>query len=88
MEIFLNGGSLAGSAKQIKAAQKSKKKARSKNAKEQVETLIEEGKDFFFNSEGGIFCICRKPYENEMDMIECEICGEWYHYKCIGFIGT
>ena len=23
-----------------------------------------------------------------MDMIECEICGEWYHYKCIGFIGT
>ncbi len=39
-------------------------------------------------SEGGIFCICRKPYENEMDMIECEICDEWYHYKCIGFIGT
>lgn len=44
METFLNGGSLAGSAKQMKAAQNSKKKARGKNAKEQVETLIEEGK--------------------------------------------
>jgi hypothetical protein len=33
MEIFLNGGSLAGSAKQMKAAQKSKKKSRGKNAK-------------------------------------------------------
>lgn len=41
-----------------------------------------------FKLEGGIFCICRKPYENELDMIECEICGEWYHFKCIGFIGT
>jgi hypothetical protein len=40
MEIFLNGGSLAGSAKQMKAAQRSKKKARGKNSKEQVETLI------------------------------------------------
>ncbi len=33
MEIFLNGGSLAGSAKQIKAALKSKKAKRNKNAK-------------------------------------------------------
>ena len=41
MKIFLNGGSLAGSAKQIKAAQKFKKgKAKGKNSKEQVETLI------------------------------------------------
>jgi hypothetical protein len=37
MEIFLNGGSLAGSAKQLKAAQKSKKgKNKSKKEKEQV----------------------------------------------------
>lgn len=21
-------------------------------------------------------------------MFECEVCGEWYHFKCIGFIGT
>jgi len=40
MEIFLNGGSLAGSAKQIKAAKSKKGRARGKNAKQQVETLI------------------------------------------------
>lgn len=21
-------------------------------------------------------------------MMQCEICEEWYHFKCIGFIGT
>ena len=21
-------------------------------------------------------------------MLECEVCGEWYHFKCLGFTGT
>ena len=40
------------------------------------------------NVEGGTFCICRRPYEGEDDMIECDVCQEWYHHKCIGFIGS
>lgn len=32
--------------------------------------------------------MCKKPYEGETDMFECEVCGEWYHFKCLGFIGS
>jgi len=42
----------------------------------------------FYYLEGGIFCICKKPYEGETDMVECDVCGEWYHYRCLGSIGT
>ena len=21
-------------------------------------------------------------------MLECEVCGEWYHFKCLGFVGS
>ena len=28
------------------------------------------------------FCICRGPSYG--DMIECEICEEWFHFKCVG----
>ncbi|RDA88595.1 hypothetical protein CP532_5898 [Ophiocordyceps camponoti-leonardi (nom. inval.)] len=28
-----------------------------------------------------VFCICRKPEAGMM--IECELCHEWYHYKCL-----
>ncbi|KAF2153394.1 PHD transcription factor [Myriangium duriaei CBS 260.36] len=30
---------------------------------------------------GGVFCICRKSEAGMM--IECEICHEWYHGKCL-----
>jgi hypothetical protein len=41
-----------------------------------------------YSIEGGIFCVCRKPYKGEFDMFECEVCNEWYHHDCIGFIGS
>ncbi|KAI6784870.1 Lysine-specific demethylase lid-like protein [Emericellopsis cladophorae] len=28
-----------------------------------------------------VFCICRRPEAGMM--IECELCHEWYHYKCL-----
>lgn len=43
---------------------------------------------FFLILEGAIFCVCRKPYEGENDMFECEVCNEWYHHECIGFVGS
>jgi len=45
MEIFLNGGSLAGTVKPAKnSTLKTKKgKARGRGAKQEVETIIEEG---------------------------------------------
>lgn len=33
------------------------------------------------NSSRDVFCICRKPEAGMM--IECEICHEWYHGKCL-----
>lgn len=21
-------------------------------------------------------------------MFQCEVCGEWYHFRCVGFIGS
>ncbi|KAH0606127.1 uncharacterized protein H6S33_003788 [Morchella sextelata] len=39
----------------------------------------------FENSRGGrpreVFCICRQPEAGMM--IECEVCHEWYHGKCL-----
>ncbi len=33
------------------------------------------------NSSRDVFCICRKPEAGMM--IECEVCHEWYHGKCL-----
>jgi hypothetical protein len=35
---------------------------------------------------GKPYCICRKPYNpaQDLDMIECDVCHEWFHYKCMG----
>ena len=30
-----------------------------------------------------IFCICRLPEDDNFPMIQCDICKEWYHFKCI-----
>jgi hypothetical protein len=30
-----------------------------------------------------LYCICRKPYDEEQAMIACDCCGEWYHYSCL-----
>ncbi|KAJ3672228.1 hypothetical protein LUZ60_006949 [Juncus effusus] len=32
-----------------------------------------------------LYCICRKPYNENEDMIACDMCDEWYHFKCIDF---
>ncbi|KAM7216436.1 Lid2 complex component lid2 [Rhypophila decipiens] len=32
-------------------------------------------------SRGDVFCICRRPEQGMM--IECEMCHEWYHGKCL-----
>eukprot|EP01018_Ginkgo_biloba_P033354 Gb_26073 [translate_table: standard] len=30
-----------------------------------------------------LYCICRKPYDEERAMIACDRCSEWYHFDCI-----
>ena len=31
-----------------------------------------------------LFCVCSMPECYDSDMISCEQCQQWYHYKCVG----
>lgn len=31
-----------------------------------------------------LYCVCRKPYDEEVAMIACDRCGAWFHYGCMG----
>ncbi|CAD8169898.1 unnamed protein product [Paramecium octaurelia] len=33
------------------------------------------------------YCICKQQNDNE-EMMQCEICSEWYHLSCLGFLGS
>jgi len=30
-----------------------------------------------------LFCTCRTPYDKDKNMICCDVCSEWFHYKCV-----
>jgi PHD-finger len=32
----------------------------------------------------GIYCICRRPYDSALPMLQCDSCSEWYHVRCVG----
>jgi len=32
----------------------------------------------------GIYCICRRPYDGALPMLQCDSCSEWYHLRCVG----
>ncbi|XP_071948705.1 uncharacterized protein [Antedon mediterranea] len=34
------------------------------------------------DEDDGLYCTCRKPWEGRF-MIECDLCGEWYHGACV-----
>ena len=29
------------------------------------------------------YCLCRMPETFDSDMVACDKCDEWYHYKCV-----
>ena len=30
-----------------------------------------------------VYCVCRMPEINGVDMVECCKCAEWYHLSCV-----
>ena len=30
-----------------------------------------------------VYCLCKKPYDAELDMICCDACDDWFHLECI-----
>ena len=31
-----------------------------------------------------LYCLCRSSYDDELPMLACDYCGEWFHYDCVG----
>ncbi|KAK6092942.1 hypothetical protein MT418_006932 [Batrachochytrium dendrobatidis] len=31
-----------------------------------------------------LYCLCRRPNGNELPMIGCDTCDEWFHFECVG----
>jgi hypothetical protein len=38
----------------------------------------------FVENEHELFCVCQQPFNVDTAMIECDLCNEWYHLKCVG----
>lgn len=30
------------------------------------------------------YCLCRRTYDVQIPMLECDVCSEWYHFECVG----
>lgn len=30
------------------------------------------------------YCLCRRTYDEQIPMLECDSCSEWYHFGCVG----
>lgn len=35
-----------------------------------------------------LYCTCRKSWDQTVPMIQCDVCEEWYHLRCIGMLST
>lgn len=33
------------------------------------------------------YCLCRRPYDDQIPMLECDHCAEWFHFDCVGLRG-
>ena len=51
-------------------------------ALQQEELSPEE--EVYVENEHELFCVCQQPYNVDTAMIECDLCNEWYHLKCMG----
>ncbi|KAJ6455779.1 hypothetical protein C8R45DRAFT_1035632 [Mycena sanguinolenta] len=61
-----------------RAALLAKKRVRSLSFRQQRRQRV-QGAD---NDE--VLCICQGKYDEEGDVVQCDMCGTWYHLHCIG----
>ena len=31
-----------------------------------------------------LYCLCRRPYDEQRPMLGCDHCSDWFHYECAG----
>ncbi|KAL4493484.1 hypothetical protein ABPG72_007492 [Tetrahymena utriculariae] len=75
-----------------------KKKLNKRKSKDEIQLTSygEEQKILNKNAKQGqeedddekLYCYCQKPYNEGEFMIQCQNCEEWFHFECIGYIGT
>ncbi len=29
------------------------------------------------------YCVCQKPYNPDLEWVECELCNKWFHGDCV-----
>ncbi len=58
------------------------RRRRTAKAMQQEEMSPEE--EVYVENEHELFCVCQQPYNVDTAMIECDLCNEWYHLKCMG----
>jgi hypothetical protein len=34
-----------------------------------------------------LYCTCKRPYEQDAQMIKCDCCPEWFHFDCLEKLG-
>ncbi|EGR27007.1 PHD-finger family protein, putative [Ichthyophthirius multifiliis] len=62
--------------------------------KKQIEKIKETEEKYAENYESvnedsdQLYCICRQKYTYGDQMMACEICNEWFHFKCLGYKGS
>ena len=86
---FTNSQPTEASDVQIKKKNKKKnKKSVVKNIQENNPNNLNCSENYFLDNNHeefteDVFCICRRYWSGEV-MIECEVCENWFHPKCIG----
>ncbi len=58
------------------------RRRRTAKALQQAEGSPDE--EVYVENEHELFCVCQQPYNIDTAMIECDLCNEWYHLKCMG----
>ncbi|KAL7055592.1 hypothetical protein AAHC03_022843 [Spirometra sp. Aus1] len=34
--------------------------------------------------DGKLYCVCKTPYDPKQEYIGCDLCQDWFHFKCVG----
>ena len=74
-----SGESSSASERSVSSASDSERSEEEEKASSSSSASSDDGK-----GEGQeVYCYCRQPYNEHVPMIGCDVCGEWYHGKCV-----
>lgn len=66
------------------AADGRRRRTAAAKALQQHEEDEQVDEEVYDENEHELYCVCQQPYNVDTAMIECDLCNEWYHLKCMG----